>query len=257
MPLDYDLLINSAKKEKENFRALTSNILYESKGILFSEMFFLFLCSKQSRCKRILESGRARGQSTLILAKTFPEKLIISFEYDPNSIDVQIAEKRLQSYSNIDLRFGDAVKLLPEVAENYDITLIDGPKGFRGLRFGLQLMATGKIPMIFIHDTNINTPERKFLERYLPNTLYSDTPDFSSITHDLDDGTAEIPSEYKFHATYPNAGYGYSLACLVHDPTINYRSLYLYAIFFEMTQRLNKSITKRFLRLCGRLDSDR
>ena len=49
-------ILKQAKKEKINFEKFTSDINYENKGILFSEMFFLFLCIDQLKTNRIIET---------------------------------------------------------------------------------------------------------------------------------------------------------------------------------------------------------
>jgi len=74
----------------------------------------------------------------------FPSLPIISIEYDARSPDVPTAAARLAGFSNLDLRFGDATRLLPGLVQPGDIVLIDGPKGFRGLRLALSLLASGK-----------------------------------------------------------------------------------------------------------------
>jgi predicted O-methyltransferase YrrM len=187
---------------------------YERKGILYSEVFFLSLCVRASAPKRILESGRARGQSTLLLAVCFPDLPIISLEHDPASPDVPVAAERLRGRANVDLQFGDATRVLPRLAQPGDIALIDGPKGWRGIRLALRVLAEGRVRMVFVHDVLPGTPERRFLERWLPQAIYSDHPKFAALAHPLDAGVADsIPAGQRWRGE--NAvGYGYSLACL-------------------------------------------
>ena len=81
------------------FHAIAEATDYERKGILFEEAFFVYAGMGDTPPARILESGRARGQSTLLLARCFPDSQILSIEYDPNSEDVPVAEKRLSGES--------------------------------------------------------------------------------------------------------------------------------------------------------------
>src|SRR5262245_39644178 len=125
--LTMDEAARGARASLEAFRARVASVPYERTGILYSEMFFLSVCAAAARPRRILESGRARGQSTLLLAIAFPELPVISIEHDPNSPDVPVAAARLQGRANVELRFGDATRLLPALAQPGDIALIDGP----------------------------------------------------------------------------------------------------------------------------------
>ena len=45
------------------FQKRVAGIPYERKGILYSEMFFLYLCAQASRPSCVVESGRARGKT--------------------------------------------------------------------------------------------------------------------------------------------------------------------------------------------------
>ncbi len=225
--IDINKLISDANKMKEEFKRLSKDIPYEHKGILFSEMFFLSLCIKQNSVKRILESGRARGQSTLMLAKIFPDNPIISIEYDPHSLDVDIAQERLKDCKNISLKFGDPTKLLPEISKQGDVVLIDGPKGFRGVRLALKLLDSGKFPMVFLHDTTKGTVEREFLEKSLKGIEYSDNLKIASITSTLDDKRVDLPKNLRIDG---ENGYGFSLACIPFNLEVNYKLVLLKAV---------------------------
>ena len=117
MPLDLTRLCAEAMRDREEFQRRIAGVPYERKGILFSEMYFLYLCARHAAPRRILESGRARGQSTLLLSLLFPELPVISLEHDSASPDVAVANERLRGRANVDLRFGDATKILCRGAE--------------------------------------------------------------------------------------------------------------------------------------------
>ena len=235
-----DVLLQAATR-REEFSRLIAGIPYERKGILNSEMYFLWLCAQTVQPKRVLESGRARGQSTLILARCFPDAEIISVEYDRNSPDVPVAETRLRDEANVKLLFGDATRLLRDLAQPGDIALIDGPKGFRGVRFALDLLASGRVPQVFVHDTGPDTAERRFFERVLPAARYSDEPLVAAETHILDDEiAADIPAAYRYAARQGGTGYGYGLTCLPHQADAGYAKLKIRAALAGTAERLGR-----------------
>lgn len=212
--LTIDEVVAAAKVELEAYGARVRGPPYERKGILYSEVFFLWLCARAAAPKRILESGRARGQSTLLLAECFPALPVISLEHDPASADVAVAVERLRGRANVELQFGDATSALPRLARPGDVALIDGPKGWRAIRLALRLLAGGRIGMVFVHDVLPGTPARRFLESWLPHALYSDHPRFAAVAHPLDAAVADtIPVGQRWRPGGA-ARYGYSLACL-------------------------------------------
>lgn len=231
-------IVAATTANRDAFTRLTDGIPYERKGILYSEMFFLWLCANPLKPKRILESGRARGQSTLILSRIFPDAEILSIEFDRNSPDVPVAAARLKDCANVRQLFGDATKMLPEMLAPGDIVLIDGPKGFRGLRLALQLVGDSRPAIVFMHDTLANGPEREFLERHLPNTLYSDVPELAAKTHDLDDGRNDLPPELRFGPDCRH--YGYSLAAMTRPDAYGHRATMLRAIMAGFAHRLGR-----------------
>lgn len=234
-------LLAAPEMHVAEFAALVANVPYERKGIPNSEMFFLWLCAKAAPPRRILESGRARGQSTLMLARCFPDAEIISIESNASSPDVEVAAERLRSQPNVRLLFGDATLLLPALAMEGDVALIDGPKGFRGVRLALALLASGKLPLVFVHDIGPKTAERRFFNKHLPSSRYSDEPDVVRHSHVLDDEEGMgIPSPHRFGAVGGGFGYGYGLACLRRDAAISYRLLRIRAALAGTFERLSR-----------------
>jgi len=235
-PLRPQAVAEAASRELERFRRRVAAMPYERKGILYSEMLFFCVCAASSQPRRILESGRARGQSTLLLALCFPELQIVSLEHDAGSPDVPVAAARLEPFRNVELRFGDATRLLPELAAEGDVVLIDGPKGFRSIRLALKLLAQGRVSMVFLHDMTRGTPERRFLEGHVPGTLYSDEPGFAALARRLDDA-AQIPDELQWKR--PGDGHGYGLACLQRQE-LNYRLIGVRAVLDGFAARIGK-----------------
>src|SRR5579864_3319659 len=83
-------------------------------GIWESEMLLFYAAVKPFGPKQILESGRARGKSTLILARCFPESRIVSIEYERESENAAAAEAKLKNEPNVDLLYGDSRESLPQ-----------------------------------------------------------------------------------------------------------------------------------------------
>lgn len=242
MRLTYEQLSLKAHLEEKAFRKLIEDIPYERKGILYSEMFFMYLCLKDSAPQTILESGRARGQSTLILSKIFPDSEIISIEHDETSVDVQVAYERLKNCKNVKLMFGDATTLLPNLANKYpnSIVLIDGPKGFRAVRLALKLLKIKNVLKIFVHDTSYDTQERKFLKKHFPDLIYSDMPEISEVTRMVDDvEDLDIPESYRYRYGHP---YGYCLACFETYSSSYIRGLVLRS---RVAQFINRILRKK------------
>src|SRR5438132_9956820 len=128
---------NRADDLLSEYQQVISNIPPEAGfgGIWESEMFLFYAAIKPFAPKQILESGRARGKSTLILARCFPEARIVSVEYERESENAPAAEAKLKNERNIDLLYGDSREILPGRLQNGDAVLIDGPKDFRSLKF--------------------------------------------------------------------------------------------------------------------------
>ena len=67
-----------------DFRRAIESVPRESgfKGIGSRGMFFFYAAVRPFGPKQILESGRMRGESTLMLARCFPQARIVSVEFD-------------------------------------------------------------------------------------------------------------------------------------------------------------------------------
>ena len=158
------------------YQRIISNIPPEAGfgGTWESEMFLFYAAVKPFVPKQILESGRARGKSTMILARCFPQSRIISVEYERESENAPAAEAKLKNESNVELVYGDSLEILPRKLETGDAVLIDGPKDFRALKLAIHLLRTGKPCAVFIHDFPPASPQRKFVERNFPAAFFGD-----------------------------------------------------------------------------------
>jgi len=234
------------------FESAVDGIAYEDKGILFSEMFFLLAAVGPGFSGRVLESGRARGQSTHVLGAMFCGAHIISIEFDRDSPDASIAEARLKPLSNVELHYGDSRRLLFEHLSPGSVAVIDGPKGFRAIRLALQLLRTGDFRGVFIHDVYKGLATRRFLERRVPEAIYSDHEPYVQAYRKLDDRcwayyAQEPDSRWKpqwFHGQ-EQASYGATFACIPYDPKRSYGRLLLALNTANFVSRARRSWNKR------------
>ena len=164
-------LLKAAELLLPRYREATGGLSHEPKGIRRSEMFFFYASVAALNPARIVESGRARAQSTLVLARLFPGALIVSLESNASSPDVAIASERLREHPNFECLFGDSLRLLPELVEPGDVVLIDGPKDFRALKLAFRLLKSGKPAVVFVHDLWLGSPARRFVDRDLGRAL--------------------------------------------------------------------------------------
>src|ERR1700686_3624975 len=107
-PLDRESILDRAQELLPEYREIISDIPPEAGfgGIWESEMFLFFAAVQPYGARQILESGRARGKSTLILARCFPEARIISVELERDSINAAAAETKLAPFAHVELLYG-------------------------------------------------------------------------------------------------------------------------------------------------------
>ena len=177
-------------------------------GVWESEMFLFYAVVQPLRPKQIIESGRARGKSTLMLARCFPEARIISIELDRETENARAAEAKLKAFSNVELLYGDSRQLMLEHLRDGDAVLIDGPKGFRALKLALRLLATKKPAVVFVHDFPPGSGVRTFVEQNWPGVIFGDDPAFVRF-HVLDQRRDPRPAHerrgYGIFAVFPAA----------------------------------------------------
>lgn len=197
--------LSSAEELITPYRAMMLDLKGEHRGVCKTEMFFVFATAAPSNPGQILESGRARGQSTYTLAKCFPSARIISVENEAGTPDAVFAEERLKELTNVTCLYGDSRQLLPRYLQKADVVLIDGPKGFRALKLAFNLLRTGLPSVVFIHDFSRHKPERKFLQRALDDAFFSDHPDFIGRYGFLDRETDPLNFPWASFACIPGS----------------------------------------------------
>lgn len=248
-PVSDSEILSRAEQAMDRFASSILDVPYEEKGVFFSEMLFVYAAAGPGFNGTVLESGRARGQSTYVLGRIFPDSKVISIEFDRNSPDAPVAEERLSGFDHVELLYGDSRKLLFEHLKPNAVVVIDGPKGFRALRLALQLLRTGKPRMVFIHDTYKGLATRRFLERHVPGTVFSDHGPFVEQFKHLDEqcwrsfdqgGAMEWqPAGVDVHS------YGATFACIPYDPTVPYGRILPRLHLANFITRALKSARKR------------
>jgi predicted O-methyltransferase YrrM len=204
-------------------------------------MYFFYMAIQPFAPRQILESGRMRGGSTLMLARCFPEARIVSVELDRDPAHTTVAEARLKPHGNVELLYGDSRDILPKRLQPGDAVLIDGPKGFRALKLALQLLRTGKPCAILIHDFYPREPARKFVERYWPGAFFSDDAAFTPHFRELNARIGRDPDSK--HSVSP-------FVCLPPGLPAPY-SLLVFRIIRDRARAIARSKLRKLLRRRG------
>jgi len=198
----WERLLGKAESLLPRYLEATARLSHASKGIRRSELFFFYAITAPLQPDRIIESGRGRAQSTLVLARLFPQTPIVSLESDPTSNDVAVAAERLRDCPNVDARFGDALLLLSAQVGPGDVVLIDGPKDLRAMKLALRLLASNRPAAVFVHDLWLGSGARNFVDRHLPSALLSDDPHWVERYARLDSQKPVPPPSAKNRRAY-------------------------------------------------------
>jgi hypothetical protein len=129
---------------------------YEPRGILHSEMALIIHTCRAYGVEVVIESGRARGQSTYMLATYLPDTEIHSVELR-GSADEEFACERLKDFANVALYSGDGRGSLPllaasEAGGRRTAILCDGPKGAAAVEVLKDCFRMSHVRVGFVHD---------------------------------------------------------------------------------------------------------
>lgn len=205
-------ILQIGKEKSREFFQKVKDISYEPKGILTSEMFLFAIGVIYTKATHIIESGRARGQSTKILASYFDKDCyhIDSIDFRRFSWDEIIARKRLKEFSNIRLHTGDSFHVIPRlIGVDPVVILIDGPKGKEALRLALKVLENPSVKVVGIHDFYKESLLRQEMEHLFPRAFYSDDKDFVKLFSFLDNkawGKIQHIKGYKYSAPFVRNG---------------------------------------------------
>jgi hypothetical protein len=156
---------------------------YEHRGIPHSEMALIIETCRRLKIEVIIESGRARGQSTYMLAKYLPDVEIHSVELRDHP-DEAFARDRLMALKNVTLYNGDGNVLVPQLAALYrqpTAILCDGPKGAAAVDIIAQCFEFPHVRVGFVHDMRSldhggPSPHRAYAIERFPDVRFSDDP---------------------------------------------------------------------------------
>ncbi len=159
---------------------------FEPRGIFNSEMAAVIALCRTFKVDVVVESGRARGHSTLLLAKHLdPGVAIHTFERERGP-DALHAEQKLAGFPNLHLHYGDSRIDIPALIERLGnarvALLIDGPKDKKALDLLSDcLVKSPAVVVAFVHDLPqlaAATPSegRRWAERYFEHPWFTDDP---------------------------------------------------------------------------------
>ena len=170
---------------------------YETRGVFNSEMAAILAVCTALGVDLFVESGRARGQSTRILAKYLATAGVAlhSFERARNA-DTEHADRNLAGAPNTTLHFGDARRAIPDLLAGSSAkriaVLVDGPKGRKALDLlDAARAANPNVVVGFVHDLSRREDghpnyARRAAETDYPAPFFTDDEDFVAATRHLD-----------------------------------------------------------------------
>lgn len=213
------LVMDACSAHLSGFEQAVTGTTYEKGGIWNSEMLVVCAVSAALGAEVVLESGRYRGQSTVVMSSFFPHDVHI-FSIERNRDDAAaLAEERLRD-SGVRLLYGDSRAVVPlvarQVAGRRITLLVDGPKGQAAVE--LVQDAVGReadLVVAFVHDSA--SQEAKSLIRDAFNDVFfTDDADFVATFSYLDD-PAYVAAYRKRSAA--STSYGPTLAVILPDAT--------------------------------------
>lgn len=188
MVLKREEIIKICQNNLGVYKEKVKGIKYKLKGIFNSEMLLFISVVKHFGINLIIESGRASGQSTKIIAENFNNQQykIYSIEYDRYNADVKRAFNRLKHYKNVRLLFGDSLKLIPKLIVEECCILIDGPKDFEAIKLAVNSLKNPLVKAVFIHDLDKDSPHRSWVEKIFYFYFFTDDYEFVKKFKNLD-----------------------------------------------------------------------
>jgi len=182
-------LVKQAAESEARLSAIVDDEPYEEKGVFNSELLLFISVVELLEPDRIVESGRARGHSTKVLARYFENRDIdiVSIEKSKGTDDDEIARDKLEDHDQLQLKYGDSREIVESVLEPSTVVLIDGPKGDEALKMALDLLKRDETVATFVHDLHRNTLHRDLSELLFNYTYFSDDETFVEEFRHLDD----------------------------------------------------------------------
>ena len=243
----WEEILGVGEKLVDDFRKVSCQVTFSARGILNSEAFFILATSYPFVPENIIESGRAQGQSTYLLGKTFPNSNIFSIEHDRSHPDAAVALERLANFTNVHCLFGNSMVIIPEISAEDDILVIDGPKDMKALMLAARACRKHRLRHIYIHDAHKGSILRNYLEKRSFTRLYSDEARYIQKFCFLDDWLDRETLDFWTNPkNYPNEKvYGGTFACL-DTSSLHFSSLEMIKILLlKLKHNMTKSFKKR------------
>ena len=187
-------ILKSCRDNCEKFKETIDNEEYQLRGIFNSEALLIVSIVDYFKVRHIIESGRARGHSTNIIAKFFKDNSeikITSIDFDKFSEDAKYSEKYLSRYKNIEILYGDSNKMIVNQINQDCVVFIDGPKGNDAIQLAVRLLSDDRVKAVMLHDFHKNEFLRNVCEIIFKNYFFSDDKDFVELFRNLDDSCWE------------------------------------------------------------------
>lgn len=129
-----DVYINSLiKHEDEKLEKFRSECIERQLPIIHNEVGqFIKLIINQTNAKSIIEVGTNVGYSSIFMSQVMNnEGRVVSLERSEKFYEEAIENiKRFNLEKNIEVHFGDAVELLDNINDSFDIAFIDAAKSY-------------------------------------------------------------------------------------------------------------------------------
>ena len=244
--------IENGQRLFDDYREAIEGIGMTDLGVLFSEVFFIRSVIGDEVPERIIESGRARGMSTLLFSVCFPQTQIVSIEFDGNSPNETFARERLADRDNVELLIGDSRTLMPDLVKPGDVAVVDGPKEFRGLKLAFKILQQCRPKYLFVHDCHQGSIERGVLDDLMPHAFYSDDPEFERHFAAVDEAYRDWEGADRDDAWYPHRfhgreqpSYGPTYACIPHTPEVSWARAQFSLRLKAIGSQVRRSVRKR------------
>ena len=163
---------------------------YQVKGVFHSEMLMFCAIITKLMPEQVIESGRARGQSTEIIGRWTESRRIQFHSIESNTMreDFDIANKRMRGIE-CNLITGDGMELMPKLVKNTKtLCLIDGPKGSNMWKLFQMMITMPTVQGVAMHDSYDGGTIRNNLQKaYRGKYLISDDEEFVKAFKYLDE----------------------------------------------------------------------
>lgn len=148
----------------------------------------------------VIESGRARGVSTEILARYFEGTDVdfLSFEVRQASSEEQRARERTLGLRGANLLYGDSQDVVPHIQEVRTGVLVDGPKNHDAIRMIAGLLEQENFPVVAKHGEYKGRLQRGITEALFNYGRYSDNTAWVEEFNHLDNEITFIDGGLRF-----------------------------------------------------------